>query len=394
MDPTYIVSLDKVAGISAQERARLAPVMDLFAFRSNDYYLSLIDWEDTKDPIRRLIIPTLEELEPWGRLDPSSEHLYTRAPGLQHKYRETALLLVSDLCGGLCRYCFRKRLFIEDAREVNKELSGGLAYIRDHPEITNVLLTGGDPLVLDTGRLRDILARLREIEHVRIIRIGTKMPAYYPYRILNDPALLDAIREYSLGEKSIYIMAQFNHPRELTDAACRAVALLQDAGAVIMNQTPLIRGINDDPAVLSRLLGRLSFIGVNPYYVFQCRPTTGNRPFAIPVEESYRIFEQARATCSGLSKQARFVMSHATGKIEVVGMTDEYTFFKYNQAANPDDIGRFMVYKSNPQAYWFDDYTDLVDEGRLGGSDLFDAGTADAGIAGMPGETGGSPGVL
>ncbi|MCK9277156.1 MAG: KamA family radical SAM protein, partial [Methanoculleus sp.] len=195
MDPTYIVSLDKVAGISAQERARLAPVMDLFAFRSNDYYLSLIDWEDTKDPIRRLIIPTLEELEPWGRLDPSSEHLYTRAPGLQHKYRETALLLVSDLCGGLCRYCFRKRLFIEDAREVNKELSGGLAYIRDHPEITNVLLTGGDPLVLDTGRLRDILARLREIEHVRIIRIGTKMPAYYPYRILNDPALLDTIRE-------------------------------------------------------------------------------------------------------------------------------------------------------------------------------------------------------
>jgi lysine 2,3-aminomutase len=394
MNPTYISSLDTVSGISPEERARLAPVTELFAFRSNDYYLSLIDWDDPDDPIRRLIIPTLEEFEPWGRLDPSSEHLYTRAPGLQHKYRETALLLVSDLCGGLCRYCFRKRLFIEDTREVNKDVSGGLAYIRDHPEITNVLLTGGDPLVLDTDRLRDILARLREIEHVRIIRIGTKMPAYYPYRIINDPALLDAIREYSLGEKSIYIMAQFNHPRELTAAACRAVALLQDAGAVIMNQTPLIRGINDDPAVLSRLLGRLSFIGVNPYYVFQCRPTTGNRPFAIPVEESYRIFELARATCSGLSKQARFVMSHATGKIEVVGMTDEYTFFKYNQAANPDDIGRFMVYKSNPQAYWFDDYTDLVDEGRLGGSDLFDAGTADAGIAGMPGETGGSPGVL
>ena len=195
------------------------------------------------------------------------------------------------------------------------------------------------------------------------------MPAYDPYRIINDPALLDAIREYSLGEKSIYIMAQFNHPRELTEVACRAVALLQDAGAVIMNQTPLIRGINDDPVVLSRLLGRLSFIGVNPYYVFQCRPTTGNRPFAVPVEESYRIFERARATCSGLSKQARFVMSHATGKIEVVGMTGEHIFFKYNQAADPNDLGRFMVYRGNPEAYWFDDYTELVGEGGLWGSD-------------------------
>ncbi len=369
MNPTYMSSLDTVSGISPEERVRLARVTDLFAFRSNDYYLSLIDWDDPKDPIRRLIIPTLEELEPWGRLDPSSEHLYTRAPGLQHKYRETALLLVSDLCGGLCRYCFRKRLFIDDAREVNRDISGGLAYIREHPEITNVLLTGGDPLILDTARLREILARLRGIEHVRIIRIGTKMPAYNPYRIINDPGLLDAVREYSLGEKSIYIMVQFNHPRELTEAACRAVALLQDAGAVIMNQTPLIRGINDDPAVLSRLLGRLSFIGVNPYYVFQCRPTTGNRPFAVPVEESYRIFERARATCSGLSKQARFVMSHATGKIEVVGMTGEHIFFKYNQAADPNDLGRFMVYRGNPEAYWFDDYTELVGEGRLWGSE-------------------------
>ena len=369
VNPVYRSSLDAVAGIGADERARLAEVTEIFAFRANDYYLSLIDWDDPADPIRRLVIPTPEELAPWGRLDPSSEHRYTRAPGLQHKYRETALLLVSDLCGGLCRYCFRKRLFIGDAREVNKDISGGLAYIRDHPEITNVLLTGGDPLVLDTGRLREILAALREIEHVRIIRIGTKMPAYDPCRIINDPDLVDAIREHSPDERRIYVMAQFNHPRELTDAACRAVALLQDAGAVVMNQTPLIRGINDDPAVLSRLLGRLSFIGVNPYYVFQCRPTTGNRPFAIPVEESYRIFEQARATCSGLSKQARFVISHATGKIEVVGRTGEFTFFKYNQAADPEDIGRFMVYKSNPEAYWFDDYTELVDEGRVRGPD-------------------------
>jgi len=368
-NPIYISSLDAVPGIDAEECADLAPVTELFAFRSNDYYLSLIDRDDPTDPIRRLIIPTLEELEPWGRLDPSSEHRYTRAPGLQHKYRETALLLVSDLCGGLCRYCFRKRLFIEDAREVNKDISGGLAYIRDHPEITNVLLTGGDPLILKTGRLLDIVRQLREIDHVEIIRIGTKMPAYNPFRVINDPALLDMIRDYSLDEKRIYIMAQFTHPKELTDAACRAVALLQEAGAVVMNQTPLIRGINDDPEVLASLFDKLSFIGASPYYVFQCRPTVGNRTFAVPVEESYRIFEQARSICSGLAKRARFVISHATGKIEVLGMTDRYTYFKYNQAADPEDRGRFMVYKSNPGAYWFDDYTELVDEGRVRGPD-------------------------
>ncbi|WP_317297277.1 KamA family radical SAM protein [Methanoculleus nereidis] len=368
-NPIYISSLDAIPGIDADECADLAQVMELFAFRSNDYYLSLIDWDDPTDPIRRLIVPTLEELEPWGHLDPSSEHRYTRAPGLQHKYRETALLLVSDLCGGLCRYCFRKRLFIEDAREVNKDISEGLAYIRDHPEITNVLLTGGDPLILETGRLLDIVRQLREIEHVEIIRIGTKMPAYDPFRITNDPALLDMIRDYSLNEKRIYIMAQFTHPRELTDAACRAVALLQEAGAVVMNQTPLIRGINDDPEVLASLFDKLSFIGASPYYVFQCRPTVGNRTFAVPVEESYRIFEQARTICSGLAKRARFVISHATGKIEVLGKTDRYTYFKFNQAADPADRGRFMVYKSNPEAYWFDDYTELVDEGRVRGPD-------------------------
>ncbi|WP_292410246.1 MULTISPECIES: KamA family radical SAM protein [unclassified Methanoculleus] len=367
--PVYLSSLDRISGIPPEERADLARVTELFAFRANDYYLSLIDWSDPRDPIRRLIIPTLEELEPWGQLDPSSEHRYTMAPGLQHKYRETALLLVSDLCGGLCRYCFRKRLFIKSAREVTKDVSEGLLYIRDHPEITNVLLTGGDPLMLEAAGLADIVRRLRGIDHVGVIRIGTKVPAYDPFRVTDNPALLDMIRKYSTDEKRIYVMAQFTHPRELTDAACQSVSLLQDAGAVVMNQTPLIRGINDDPAVLAALFERLASIGANPYYVFQCRPTTGNRTFAVPVEESYRIFEQARSGCSGLAKRARFVISHATGKIEVVGRTDEFTFFKYNQAENPEDIGRFMVYKSNPEAYWFDDYTDLMDEGRVTGPD-------------------------
>ncbi len=150
MKPRYISSLNQIDGFGVHAPGDLSQITDTFAFRANEYYLSLINWQDTADPIRRLIIPCMEELEEWGRLDPSSEGSYTVTPGLQHKYRETALLLVSDLCGGLCRYCFRKRLFINDGREVKKDVSEGIAYIRQHPEITNVLLTGGDPLILPT----------------------------------------------------------------------------------------------------------------------------------------------------------------------------------------------------------------------------------------------------
>jgi len=251
------------------------------------------------------------------------------------------------------------------ADEVVRDYSRGIEYIRNHPEITNVLISGGDPLILATSRLESLIRALRSIDHVGIIRIGSKMVAFNPNRIINDLSLLGMIRKYSTKEKRIYIMAHFNHPRELTPQAIDALDLLRDAGAIIVNQTPLLRGINSDPGVLTELFRKLSFIGVPPYYVFQCRPTLGNRLFEMPLEEAYDIFERARAGCSGLAKRARFVMSHATGKIEVVGRTADAVFFKYHQAANPSDMGRFMAFRSNPSAYWFDDYEELIDDCRI-----------------------------
>ena len=126
------------------------------------------------------------------------------------------------------------------------------------------------------------------------------------------------------------------------------------------NQTPLIRGVNDDPQVLGDLLGRLSFIGAVPYYIFQCRPATGNRAYTVPVEEGYRIVEQAKALVSGLAKRARFVMSHSTGKIEIVGMTRGRVYFKYHRAADDADSGRFFIVKRNPKACWLDDYDEII----------------------------------
>lgn len=364
-NPKYIHTIQKVAGLSQEDKERLLPVENKFAFRSNDYYLSLIDWDNPDDPIRRIVIPTLAELEAWGELDASQEVDYTVAPGLQHKYDQTALLLLSDQCGGFCRFCFRKRLFLEKGRELVRDITGDLAYIRDHPEITNVLLTGGDPLFLSTRRLSEVIREIRAIGHVRIVRIGSKIPAYNPYRIINDPSLREMIRTFSTKEKRIYVMTQFNHPREITPQSMEGAALLMGAGAILANQTPLLRGVNDDPGVLAELLRQLSFIGIAPYYVFQCRPTLGNHHFALPLEDAYLIFEEAKKNCSGLAKRPHFVMSHKTGKIAIVGLDEECIYFRYHQAAVYEDIGKFMVFRRNPGAMWFDEYTSPVREMRV-----------------------------
>lgn len=358
----YVTRLDQIPQLSPVEIEELAPVADRYAFRANTYYLGLIDWNDPDDPIRKIAIPSEDELVDWGRLDASEEYLYTKAPGLEHKYEYTALLLLSDVCGGFCRFCFRKRLFMNDSVEASRDVSEGLKYIREHPEINNVLLTGGDPLMLSSKRLDRILSELRDIDHVKIIRIGSKMPVFNPYRVLNDPSLLETLKRHSLEDRRMYIMVHFNHPRELTKEAVRAMALLHDAGMISANQTPLLRGVNDDPAVLAELFNKLSYIGVAPYYVFIGRPTQGNRHFLVPVEKALEIFEQSRMSCSGLAKRARLVMSHSTGKVHVLGRTKNHVYMRYHRAADPDRKGLFLVLRSNPEALWFDDYEEVIED--------------------------------
>lgn len=358
----HFTKVEQLEQLNEQEKAELKKVTDKFAFYANDYYLSLIDWDDPKDPIRRIVIPSIEELEEWGKLDPSNEKAYTISPGLEHKYHSVAVFLVTYKCDSLCRYCFRKRLFIESEREYLQDWGAAYQYVREHPEVTNVLLTGGDVLMLPTSQLEEILVTLREIKHVRIIRLGTRIPSYNPYRIIDDPSLLKVIEKNSTKRKRIYLMTHFVHPRELTDVAVEAVALMQKAQAKLANQTPLIRGVNDDPKVLAELLAKLSFIGAVPYYIFQCRPALGNKAYTVPIEEGYEIVEQAKSRVSGLAKRARYTMSHSSGKIEIVGKTKDYVYFKYHRAFRDEDSGRFMVFKSNPNAYWFDDYDELVED--------------------------------
>jgi len=351
----YIRDIGKVSQIPPEQRALLAEVSKRYVFRVNDYYLGLIDWNDPDDPIKQLIIPRREELNDWGRLDASNERAVTVARGVQHKYPHTVLLLCNEVCGAYCRYCFRKRLFMDENDEVTNDVSAGLDYIRNNPNVTNVLLTGGDPLLMSTRRLVEIFEQLRAIDHVVIIRIGSKMPAFNPWRMLDDPDLQQAFRKHSTSQRRIYLMAHFDHPRELTDAAVEGIDCFLHNGVICVNQCPLVKGVNDDAEVLAKMFRKLSFIGCPPYYLFQGRPTAGNEPYEVPIVRGWEIFTEAIRYGSGLARRARFVMSHETGKIEILAVDEKHIYLRYHRAKDECLRGRFMIFKRNDDAYWLDD---------------------------------------
>lgn len=354
-----ITDIRQLTELAPATGEKLQAVTDKYVFRLSEYYRALINWDDPEDPIRHIVIPNLTELDEYGRLDPSDEAENYAVPGCQHKYGPTALLLVSEVCAAYCRFCFRKRLFKADVHEAALDVSAGIDYIARHPEINNVLLTGGDPLMLSVRRLDDILRRLRALTHVGIIRIGSKVPAFDPGRIVGNSALLNTLGRYSRSDARIYVMAHFNHPRELTPQALAAVDSLQRAGVAVANQTPILRKINADADVLGELLNGLAAAGVTPYYIFQNRPVAGNADFVVPLAQAYEIVEGAKTRTSGLGKRVKFIMSHASGKIEVLAVTDGKIHLKYHQARKPTDLGRYMVFDLPSGAAWFDDLTGL-----------------------------------
>jgi len=351
----YFRKPSQIPEIPAADARKLDAVAEGYAFLANDYYVGLIDWNDPADPIRRLVIPDAAELNDWGELDASDEAANTVVRGLQHKYSDTALVLTVDTCAAYCRYCFRKRLFMRHNEEAAQDLSPAFEYVAQHPEITDVLLSGGDPLVLSTDRLAPIVRRFADIPHVKTVRIGSKVPAFNPYRLLGDEALQDLIAWVTSGGTAVYLMAHFDHPRELTDLACDGIRAVQQAGANVMNQCPIIRGVNDTTEVLAELFETATELGMPQYYLFQGRPTVGNEPYRIPLVQSWQLFDTARRRCSGLSRCVRFVMSHTTGKIEVLGVDDRHIYLRYHRARDTNHESRIMVARRDDQACWFDD---------------------------------------
>lgn len=302
--------------LSPREEKQLKSIIERHPMQITRYYMSLIDPYDPDDPIRKMAVPTLGEFDISGSYDPSGEIVNTKLPGLQHKYKRTALILVTNRCAMYCRHCFRKRLVGLPSDEILRRFGDAARYIEEHREISNVLLSGGDPLTLQTKTLERILERLSSIAHLKFVRIGTRVPCTFPMRLIDDTGLLKVLKRYSRPHRRLFITTQFNHEREVTDRAVEAVRLILRSGVIINNQTVLLKGVNDNAEDLARLQGNLVRVGINPYYVFQCRPVQRVRKhFSVPVAEGYRIVEEAKAMLDGYAKRFKYVMSHRSGKL-------------------------------------------------------------------------------
>lgn len=265
-------------------------------FAITPYYLSLISPDDPADPIRLAVVPSCREFEiAEGELeDPLNEEVCSPVPGLVHRYPNRVLFLVTDFCSVCCRYCTRSRLIGKVHREnCRNNWVAAIEYIERHPEVEDVLVSGGDPLTLPLATLEGILNRLRAIKHVKFIRIGSKVPAVLPQRV--TPSLVNMLRKYH----PLYLSLHFTHPRELTPETAEACRLLANAGIPLGSQTVLLKGINDNVQTMRDLLMGLLTIRVKPYYLFQCDPIRGSKHFRTPVQTGLDLIQGLRGYISG-----------------------------------------------------------------------------------------------
>lgn len=293
-----IETLAKVINLTEDEETNLAKVLEKFEMRITPYYAALMDKDDPSDPVRQLSVPTFSELydDPSDLEDPLHEDIDSPAPGLTHRYPDRVLLLVTNICSMNCRHCTRRRLVDdEDTHMTPDGIQAAIDYIAAHEEIRDVLISGGDPLTLTDQRLESIIARVRAIEHVEIIRIGTRMPVVMPQRITDD--LVAMLRKYH----PLYVNTHFNHAREITQEAADACAKLADAGISLGNQTVLLRGLNDDPVVMKKLMHMLLTIRVKPYYIYQCDLSLGISHFRTSVMKGMEIIESLRGHTTGFA---------------------------------------------------------------------------------------------
>ncbi|MEJ5305041.1 MAG: KamA family radical SAM protein [Ignavibacteria bacterium] len=274
---------------------RVAERLDkFFQARINPYYLSLIRYPG--DPIWLQCVPDETELNDIDAPeDPLGEDSMSPVPNITHRYPDRVLFLTTSQCGMYCRFCTRKRKVGDSSKISMRGLEAAFKYIEEHTEIRDVILSGGDPLMLTDAMLEKILQRLRQIPHVEIIRLGTRMPVVLPHRV--TPKLVRMLKKYH----PIYVNTHFNHPWEITPESKRACELLADAGIPIGNQTVLMKGVNDDPEVIKELFRKLLLIRVRPYYLYQADLTKGANHFRTPVKVGLEIMDKLRGHTSGLA---------------------------------------------------------------------------------------------
>lgn len=288
--------LKKYIDLTPEEENGVRESLKTIRMSITPYYLSLIDTEDPHDPIRMQSIPTANELyvSPSDLQDPLHEDSDSPVPGLTHRYPDRVLFLITDMCAMYCRHCTRRRFAGQkDAGAPSERIDKCIDYIARTPQVRDVLLSGGDALLMSDNRIEYILQRLRAIPHVEIIRFGTRTPVVMPQRI--TPEFVEMVKKYH----PIWLNTHFNHPSEITPESSAACARLADAGIPLGNQTVLLRGINDCTHVMKRLVHELVKIRVRPYYIYVCDQSMGISHFRTPVSKGIEIIENLRGHTSG-----------------------------------------------------------------------------------------------
>jgi lysine 2,3-aminomutase len=293
---TTVEQLEQYMTLTADEKAGCAHASHKLALAITPYFFNLIDRDDPDCPIRKQVIPRAGEmvLSEGEMLDSLGEDEHSPVSGLVHRYPDRVLFLVTDRCAAYCRYCTRSRL-VSNAQDYNfhPEYEQGLRYIESHPEIRDVLLSGGDPLLLSDRKLEHLISRLRAIKHVEFIRIGSRIPVFLPQRI--TPELCDILRKYG----PIWMSIHANHPKEATAELKEACERLAFAGVPLGNQSVLLKGINDDADVMAALIHRLLRMRVRPYYLYQMDLITGGAHFKVDVRKGIEIIRALRGHTTG-----------------------------------------------------------------------------------------------
>lgn len=400
-----IADLPQLAGRTELQRD-IRVVSSVLPFKINDYVIDqLIDWSRVPDdPIFRLTFPHRDMLaaddfeavaalmdadapasdvsaevdkvrwrlnpHPSGQLEKNVPKLGSETlNGLQHKYRETVLYFPAQgqTCHSYCGYCFRWAQFvgIKELKQQSKDIETLLSYLRVAPTVTDVLITGGDPLIMKTAKLANILDSLVEAQlpNLQSIRLGTKALSFWPYRFLTDPDADDLLRLFERTVNAgvhVALMAHFSHPRELeTKAVEEAIERIRSTGAVIRTQAPLVRHVNDDGAVWAEMWDKQVRLGCIPYYMFVERDTGSKQYFELPLVQAMRVYREAIDRCSGLARTARGPsMSASPGKVVVDGESvvagERVLNLRFLQARNPHWVGRPFYAAYDPRATWLD----------------------------------------
>ncbi|MGW2151852.1 KamA family radical SAM protein [Nonomuraea bangladeshensis] len=408
----HLDELLRRAGLDDEERLKVRAVATVLPFRTNAYVVDeLIDWSAAPDdPIYRLVFPQADMLPaadvarladlikaeaPNAELQAEANRVRAQlnphpagqkelnvprigdepVPGMQHKYPETVLIFPKQgqTCHAYCTYCFRWAQFVGDAdlKFASDDVDRMVGYIRRHPEVTSVLITGGDAMIMGEPVLRRYLEPLLELEQLESIRIGTKSLAYWPQRFTGDPDADDTLRLFErtvAAGKNLAFMAHFTHPRELEPPQVQAaVERIIGTGATIRTQAPLIRSINDDPGVWTSMWRRQLRMGMVPYYLFVERDTGPQDYFAVPLARAYEVFRDAYASVSGLCRTVRGPSMSATpGKVCVDGVMEvagqQVFVLHFIQARDPSLVGRPFFARYDPEAVWLTDLRPAFDE--------------------------------